>query len=312
MMLSKPLIMLVLLLPTIVQAQFGPKKRDLQLRLDTLELINNLQGIELQNQRQRDSINSAELKRIANEMRDLKKLMIELNGDIRQLKLENERLNIENIELTKRVDKHEMLIKNVIGGDSNEIEEIAESIDETVQIGKAERVQNFEEFAYEFISTIKKTGELGLKNYLREQKTFYYLSKPGFITSVTEISDINELTEEIPWRAALDAFVKSKFSLLEGEKPEVNCEMSNFYNKLGCYGGIEQNFNKVSNSLIALKEFSPEDESKLNSQIDEIKSAEKSVMAFIFSTDGNLGFYFIKKDDSWKLYCLEVEDPCSA
>ncbi len=312
MKLSKPVLMLVFFLPFLAQAQFGPKKKDLQLRLDTLEMIVDLQSKELKSQIQRDSVNSAELKRIANEMRDLKKLMIELNGDIRQIKLENERLSLENIELIKKVEKHELLIENVIGGDSTEVEEIAESIDETEQIEKAERVQNFEEFANEFISTIKKTGELGLKNYLSEQKKFYYLSKPGFITSVAEITDVNELTEEIPWRAGFDAFVKSKFSLLEGEKPEINCEMADFYNKRGCYGGIEQNFNKVSKSLIALKEFSPDDESKLNAQIEEIKTTEKSVMTFIFSTDGNLGFYFIKKDNNWQLYCIEVEDPCSA
>lgn len=69
MKLSKPVLMLVFFLPFLAQAQFGPKKKDLQLRLDTLEMIVDLQSKELKSQIQRDSVNSAELKRIANEMR---------------------------------------------------------------------------------------------------------------------------------------------------------------------------------------------------------------------------------------------------
>ena len=88
--------------------------------------------------------------------------------------------------------------------------------------------------------------------------------------------------------------------------------MADFYNKKGCYGGIEQDFNKVSKALLGLKEFSPDEDTKLDSQIEGIKKSESSVVAFIYSTDGNLGFYFIKVEGIWQLYCLEIEDPCSA
>jgi hypothetical protein len=75
---------------------------------------------------------------------------------------------------------------------------------------------------------------------------------------------------------------------------------------------LEENFNRVSKALDALKEFSPDEVSELHKRIKHIQENEQAVVAYIFSTDGNLGFYFIKQNGVWKLFCLEVDDPCSA
>ncbi len=315
---AKSILLIVFFMPLIAIGQFGPKKKDLQSRIDTLGMTIDFQQFEINNLKIRDSITSSEIKRLSNELKDLKNYTIDLNSNIEKLRLENESFSKDNgkfkkqyEELVKKVEIHQILIRNVIGGDSLELFEKQIQEENAPKTNAIESSKNFAAFANEFIYTIKKNGEAGLEAYLSDKKSFYYLSKPGFITSVSEIKDVNELTEEIPWRAGFDVFKKSKFTLIEGEKPEINCDMTDFYNKKGCYGGIEQDFNKVSKSLSALKEFSPDEDHNINSQIEEAKRTEPSVVAFIFSTDGNLGFYFIKSEGTWKLYCLEIEDPCS-
>lgn len=315
---AKSILLFVFLMPLITLGQFGPKKKDLKSEIDTLKMGIDFHQFELEYLKMRDSVSSADIKRLTNELKDLKQYAIDVNANIEKLRLENEAISKDNLklkkqydELLKKVEIHQILIRNVIGGDSLELFE-KQIQEENTPKTNIESSKNFALFANDFISAIKKDGELGLQTYLSSKKTFFYLSKPGFITSVAEIKDVNELTEEIPWRAGFDAFKKSKFSLVEGEKPEINCDMVDFYNKRGCYGGIEQDFDKVSKALIALKEFSPDEDIKLNSQIDEIKKTESDVVAFIYSTDGNLGFYFIKSEGTWQLYCLEIEDPCSA
>jgi len=319
MKLSKYILVFIFSFPFFAIGQFGPKKKDLQTKIDSLNIASEFHQLELGYLRMRDSTSASDLKRLSNELKDLKQYTIDLNINIEKLRLENESFSKDNAkfkkqydELLKKVEIHQILIRNVIGGDSLELFEKQIQEENSPSTGSIGSSKNFAIFANEFISTLKKQGEAGLASYLRNSKTFYYLSKPGFITSVAEIKDVNELTDEIPWRAGFDDFKKTRFSLIEGEKPEINCEMTDYYNKKGCYGGIEQDFNKVSKALLALKEFSPDEDTKLDSQIDEIKLTESSVVAFIYSTDGNLGFYFIKIDDSWQLYCLEIEDPCSA
>lgn len=315
---AKSILLFVFLMPLITLGQFGPKKKDLKSEIDTLKMSTEFHQFELEYLKMRDSVSSADIKRLANELKDLKQYAIDVNANIEKLRLENEAISKDNLklkkqydELLKKVEIHQILIRNVIGGDSLELFE-KQIQEENTPKTNIESSKNFALFANEFINTIKRDGEVGLKTYLNSSNTFFYLSKPGFITSVAEIKDVNELTEEIPWRAGFDAFKKSKFSLIEGEKPEINCDMADFYNKRGCYGGIEQEFDKVSKALTALKEFSPDEDIKLNSQIDNIKKSESDVVAFIYSTDGNLGFYFIKSEGTWRLYCLEIEDPCSA
>ena len=319
MQLIKSILLFTFFIPFLALGQFGPKKKVLQSKIDTLGMTIDNQQFELNYLKMRDSVASADLKRLSNELKDLKQYTIDLNINIEKLRLENENFSKDNSklkmqydELLKKVEIHQILIRNVIGGDSLELfeKQIEEEI--TPKSTNVESSKNFKVFATEFISIIKKEGEAGLAAYLDNDKSFYYLSKPGFITSVAEIKDVNELTEEIPWRAGFEAFKKSKFSFIEGEKPEINCDMADFYNKKGCYGGIEQDFNKVSKALLGLKEFSPDEDTKLDSQIEGIKKSESSVVAFIYSTDGNLGFYFIKVEGIWQLYCLEIEDPCSA
>ena len=315
---AKSILLIVFFMPLIAIGQFGPKKKDLQSRIDTLGTTVKFQQFEINNLKIRDSITSSEIKRLSNELKDLKKYTIDLNTNIEKLRLENESFSKDNLklkkqyeELVKKVEIHQILIRNVIGGDSLELFEKQIQDENSPKSSAIESSKNFATFANEFINTIKKEGENGLENYLDDKKSFYYLSKPGFITSVSELKDVNELTEEIPWRAGFEVFKKSKFTLIEGEKPEINCDMADFYNKKGCYGGIEQDFNKVSKALLALKEFSPDEDHNIDNQIEAAKKTESSVVAFIFSTDGNLGFYFIKSEGTWKLYCLEIEDPCS-
>jgi hypothetical protein len=308
-----------ILAPLASNAQFGPKKRDLQLSIDTLQSITDFHNFELEYLKMRDSITGADIKRLGNELKDLKNYMVDLNANIEKLRQENENFSKDNTKLKKqytellqKVEIQQILIRNVIGGDS--LDQFEKKIQDE-NIPKPEtnvESKNFAVFANEFLNKIKTEGELGLIPYLSNNNTFHYLSKPGFITSVAEINNVNELTEEIPWRVGFDAFKKSKFSFVEGEKPEINCDMTDLYNKRGIYGGVEQDFEKVSKALIALKEFSPDEDTKINSQIEAIKKTETEVVTFIYSTDGNLGFYFIKEGTTWKLYCLEIEDPCSA
>lgn len=314
---AKYILIFAIFLPVISFSQFGPKKKLLQSRIDTLTLTVDFQQFEISNLKIRDSITTSELKRLSNELKDLKKYTIDLNDNIEKLRLENEsfakdngKLKKQYDELVKKVEIHQILIRNVIGGDSLELFEKQIQEENSPQNNTVESLKNFATFAKDFISNIKKDGGAGLKSYLNN-KSFYYLSKPGFITSVAEIKDVNELTEEIPWRAGFDVFKKSKYSFIEGDKPEINCDMADFYNKRGCYGGIEQDFDKVSKALIALKEFSPDEDHNIDKQISEAKNIEPSVVAFIFCTDGNLGFYFIKSEGTWQLFCLEIEDPCS-
>jgi len=316
----KFLLFIVLILPAMAFCQFGPKKKVLESRIDTLGMMLELQNIQINELKFRDSLILNELKHFSNELKDLKQLNLDLNSQISKVREENSTVSKENVklkklydELVKKVEIHQILIRNVIGVDSLELFE--KQLQEEINPPSApivESSKNFATFANEFVSKIKIDGEQGLANYLTDKKSFYYLSKPGFITSVAEIKELNVLTDEIPWRAALDAFRKSKFTLIEGEKPEINCDMTDLYNKRGCYGGIESDFDKVSKALTALKEFNPDEDIKLNGQINEIKKTEDNVVAFIYSTDGNLGFYFIKKEGTWELYCLEIEDPCSA
>lgn len=301
-------------------SQFGPKKKVLQSRIDTLEMILNFQKSEINNLQFRDSLSFSEIKRISNEMKDIKQNILDLNDELIVLKNlnqsladENQKLKKQYEQLVKKVEIHQILIRNVIGGDSLELFE-KQIEKENTQKNKTEtsdETKNFNSFAIEFIKNLKSDGEKSLKEYLPESGVVYYLSKPGFITAVNKLSDINELAEEIPWKIALEALRKSKYTFLEGEKPEINCDMADLYNKKGCYGGIEENFNKISKSLEDLKEFSPEEETPLMSEINKIKEYEKSVITYIYSTDGNLGFYFIKQNNTWKLMCLEIEDPCS-
>ena len=301
-------------------SQFGPKKRVLQSRIDTLQMLIEFQKSEINNLRFRDSLSFSEIKRIASEMKDVKQNTLELNDEIIKLKSLNLSLTEENQklkklyeQLVKKVEIHQILIRNVIGGDS--LEQFERQIEkENAEKNKSttnEHTQNFDAFATEFISKLKTSGESALIEFMTDSGKLYYLSKPGFITAVSKISDINELSEEIPWKIALEAFKKSKFTFIEGEKPQINCDMADLYNKRGCYGGLEENFNKISKSLEDLKEFSPEEEIPLMNDIKDIREIEKSVITYIYSTDGNLGFYFIKQNNTWKLQCLEIEDPCS-
>ena len=316
---AKFLLILLVSIPILTMGQFGPRKKMLKANIDTLSLINSNQQILLNYLRLRDSTTLSDVKRLTNELKDLKLYTKDLTTKIENLSSEHENSSKEYLklkkqydELIKKVEIHQILIRNVIGGDS--LEEFEKQIEKEnkPKTGAIEGQKNFKAFATEFISTLKREGEMGLKSYINPKKSFYYLSKPGFIVSVSEIKNANDLADEIPWRTGYDAFKKSKFSLIEGEKPEINCDMADFYNKRGCYGGIEQDFDKVSKSLLALKEFSPDEDLKINSQINEIIKLENKVVSFIYSTDGNLGFYFIKTDGGWQLYCLEIEDPCSA
>jgi len=314
------LAIITFIIPFSAFGQFGPKKKDLQSRIDTLGIMLETQKVELNALRFQDSLIIDELKHLNNELKDLKQLNIDLNNVFGMLREENSNVSKENAklkrlydELVKKVEIHQILIRNVIGRDSlDDFEKQIEDESATPSTGYIEGNKNFAAFAAGFMESIKSKGELGLPSYLTDKQSFYYLSKPGFITSVSEIKEVNELTEEIPWRAALEAFRRSKFSLIEGEKPEINCEMTDLYNKRGCYGGIEQDFDKVSKALIALKEFNPDEDIHLDNQIEDIKRTENAVVSFIFSTDGNLGFYFIKAEGTWKLYCVIIEDPCSA
>ena len=318
MQLSKSVLFLFFFSPIISLAQFGPKKKVLQSRIDTLGMTLEHQRYDIDYLQMRDSLTASEIKRFSNELKDLKQHITDLNNTIDRVKAENEGFAKDNLklkkqydELLKKVEIHQILIRNVIGGDSLELFEKQIQEENSPKTAIPEALQNFASFANEFISVIKKEGEAGLKAYLNDERSFFYLSKPGFITSVAEIKDVNELADEIPWRAGLDAFRKSKFTFMEGEKPEINCDMADLYNKKGCYGGIEQDFDKVSKALAALKEFSPDEDIKLEDQIGEIKKSEAAVIAFVYSTDGNLGFYFIKSEGTWQLYCIEIEDPCN-
>lgn len=301
-------------------SQFGPRKKDLQLQIDTLQMLVKSQKTEINNLQFRDSLSFSEIKRLVSEMKDIRQNIVDLNNEIILLKSqnqsnteENQKLKKQYEQLVKKVEIHQILIRNVIGGDSLELfqKQIEEENAQNNRNPNDEKLLNFKDFATEFISKIKTGGENSLKYYLAEDSVLFYLSKPGFITSVSKITDLNELTEEIPWKIALESFRKSKFSFIEGEKPQINCDMADLYNKRGCYGGLEENFNKISKSLKDLKEFSPEEEIPLLEQIENIIVNEKNVMSFVYSTDGNLGFYFIKHNNTWKLYCLEIEDPCS-
>jgi len=325
MRLTKLVVFAVFSVPILVMAQFGPKKKDLQQKIDSLKTVCDYQNYEIQTLKNKDSIASFEMRKLSGELKDLKQLMMDHNNKLQSIKDENERLKKEYDELVKKVEIHEIIIKNVIGDDTltaadfnnddafDESSIIEPGADEpSEELSPAESAKNFMEFATDFINTVKSEGEAGLKPYLSEEKYFYYLSKPGFMVSVAKIEDVSELSEEIPWKIALEAFNKSKFSFMEGEKPEINCEMADLYNKRGCYGGIEQNFDKISKSLTALKEFSPDDPLYNDENIGQIRSSEKHVMSFIYSTDGNIGFYFIKKEGEWLLYCVDIEDPCSA
>lgn len=324
MRLTKLVVIAVLSVPVLAMAQFGPKKKDLQQKIDSLKTVVDYQNYEIQTLKAKDSITGFEMRKLSGELKDLKQLMMDQNNRLQAVVNENERLKKEYEEMVKTVEIHEIIIKNVIGDDTltaadyndNAFDEasIIEPGDEEPgeELSPAEAAKNFVEFANDFINTVKSEGEAGLKPYLSEEKTFYYLSKPGFMVSVAKIDDVGALSEEIPWKIALEAFNKSKFSFMEGEKPEINCEMADLYNKRGCYGGIEQNFDKISKSLIALKEFSPDDPLYNDENIGQIQNSEKHVMSFIYSTDGNIGFYFIKKEGEWLLYCVDIEDPCSA
>ncbi|NUM31715.1 MAG: hypothetical protein HUU47_05260 [Bacteroidetes bacterium] len=301
-------------------SQFGPKKKELKSKIDTLEMLLKVQKSEINNLQFRDSLSFSEIKRLSSEMKDIKQYVIDLNNELIVLKNLNQSVTEENQklkklyeQLIKKVEIHQILIRNVIGGDSLEIfeKQIEKEKNEKNKINTNLKTQNFNNFALEFISKLKKDGEKSLKEYISDSTNLFYLSKPGFITAVVKINDISEFAEEIPWKIALESFKKSNFSFIEGEKPEINCDMADLYNKRGCYGGIEENFNKISKSIEDLKEFSPEEEIPLMNEINEIKELEKTIIAFIYSTDGNLGFYFIKHNETWKLVCLEIEDPCS-
>lgn len=296
-------------------SQFGPKKKVLQSQIDSLEMLVNSHKSEINNMRFRDSLSFSEIKRLAGEMKDIKQNLIELNDEIFKLKNQNQSLIEENQnlklkydQLIEKVENQQNLIEEVIGGDSTETEMTEE---EETDNTNNDNLNNFNEFAIDFLKKLKKDGELSLSKFTIDTLGFYYMSKPGFITSVSKITDVNELTEEIPWKIALDMLKKSKYSFLEGEKPIVNCDMANLYNKRGCYGGLEENFSKISKSLTDLKEFSPDEEISLIKDIEEIKEIEKEITVFIYSTDGNLGFYFIKQNNTWKLVCIDVDDPCS-
>ncbi len=319
MRIAKFLFIVLVSLPLVSMGQFGPRKKSLKANIDSLSVKNSNQQILLNSLKLRDSTNTSDIKRLGNELKDLKIYTKDLTHKIENLSLELENRTKDHVklkkqydELVKKVEIHQILIRNVIGGDSLEEFEKQIELENKPKTELIESQKNFKTFANEFVATLRKEGELGLKAYINPKKSFYYLSKPGFIISVNEIKNINELADEIPWRTGYDAFKKSKFTFIEGEKPEINCDMADFYNKRGIYGGIEQDFDNISKSLIALKEFSPDEDVKINSQINEILQLEKKVVSFIYSTDGNLGFYFIKADGGWQLYCLEIEDPCSA
>ncbi len=314
---AKLYLILLLLSPFLGLSQFGPRKKDLALRIDTLQMKNHLLEGELKWLQVKDSLNSAELKKLHSELKDLKKYALDIHDLMAKLEEEHENISKDNLRLKKQYDDlvkkleiQQILMRKVIGVDSLELFE--KKIASENALPPSPEIEKFKTFASNFLADLNDNSEFGLEKYLNESHTFFYLSKPGFITSVSSIKDLNELTEEIPWRIGYDAFKKTKFALQEGEKPIVNCEMVHLYNKRGIYAGFEQDFNKVSKALVALKEFSPDEEAKLNTQIDAILKEETRVVTYIFSTDGNLGFYFMRSGDTWKLFCLEVDDPCSA
>lgn len=316
-------LLVILLLPAIAHAQFGPKKKDLQQKIDSIKTVLDYHNYHIENLLLRDSVFFQEMKRLTGAQKDLSVLLSELNAKVLKLTEENERINKENKalraqnqEILKKLEINEILIKEVIGDDSASAGDnpsaLEEEEPETEREPEVIKDMNFAEFANDFISTVKSEGENGLKPYLSEEKYFYYLSKPAFMVSVSQIRDASELSEDIPWKMALESFKKSRFSFQEGEKPRVNCEMADLYDKLGCYGGLEENFDKISKSLLALKEFSPDDPLTNETGIEGAREIEKQIVSYIFSTDGHVGFYFIKKDGDWLLYCIDIEDPCSA
>lgn len=310
-------VFIFILTPMVAWAQFGPKKRDLQARIDTLQMDFDSIKTDVGQLKLYDSAFANQMKHLSNELKDLNTLVLDLNKELgttrsnfKSIIEENTALKQQLELLKKEVEKQQILIKDVIGTDTVVVDEEAAPINHEITI--ITPGFNFEQFAKKFLADIKLNGEAALTEYMPQEGLFYYLSKPGFITSVAEIQNINELKEEIPWRVGLDTYRKSRFSFIEGEKPVVNCEMASLYNKQGIYGGLEENFNRVSKALDALKEFSPDEVSELHKRIKHIQENEQAVVAYIFSTDGNLGFYFIKQNGVWKLFCLEVDDPCSA
>lgn len=87
---AKSILLIVFFMPLIAIGQFGPKKKDLQSRIDTLGMTIDFQQFEINNLKIRDSITSSEIKRLSNELKDLKNYTIDLNSNIEKLRLENE------------------------------------------------------------------------------------------------------------------------------------------------------------------------------------------------------------------------------
>ena len=128
MQLIKSILLFTFFIPFLALGQFGPKKKVLQSKIDTLGMTIDNQQFELNYLKMRDSVASADLKRLSNELKDLKQYTIDLNTNIEKLRLENENFSKDNSklkmqydELLKKVEIHQILIRNVIGGESLEL-----------------------------------------------------------------------------------------------------------------------------------------------------------------------------------------------
>lgn len=175
--------------------------------------------------------------------------------------------------------------------------------DNDLSDNEEESSQSFTDFAKDFVKKVKTENVF---SYINKDYGLFIRHNPGTSTLVLRVNNLEEI-ENVLYRETLT----SKFSLKEGKIPSFSCD-DNKWSKDGCFWKKDKHSILIDTYDILL-EYELIEKDELNKEDYNIAKKLSSQQTYaIYATDIVTGFYFIKINNKYYLYLIDVYFPCSA
>ena len=176
---------------------------------------------------------------------------------------------------------------------------------------KANNVEPFKEFYERFISAFNEKNTQEINKCINSEYGLFVLDNPGAFSVASHYNSFSDIMG-IDGESDIGNLkvLKVNCKLQEGKPPVYDCELDK-WNKQGCF--LDKNSNlSISEYYKTMLEYNLVD---INSIKTEMSLAEKSspyISYQVYSTKGDVGFYFGIIDNNWCLICINKITPCSA
>jgi len=176
---------------------------------------------------------------------------------------------------------------------------------------KDNNVEPFMDFYERFISAFNEKNITELNKCINSEYGLFVLDNPGAFSVASHFNSFSDIMgidgeSDIGNLKAL----KVNCKLQEGKPPIYDCELDK-WNKQGCF--LDKNSSlSISEYYKIMLEYNLAD---INSIKTEMALSEKSgpyISHQVYSTKGDIGFYFGIIDNNWCLICINKITPCSA